>query len=300
MSLFQQSWKTTSWTFPDSLSVAYNALVDALPTLPQSPPQRLHRYALLAEQALAQAVANGDAIVFAGLMLCFRFLQMPVQRRRRKQQSNATTRNASKDVSFWHGPVPLYLSICFWNPVTQRALWPAVDQLLVQQFQYRDLPVAAMLASLDVAYFVGSAVWHRFLGGAKNTIRNITHGRPSSSSSCGNHKPRQRGLVPRNDVEDDYRSQQVVCPIDAALDAQKQNRNYKDASLYAFIDKCQAAKQQLNHVHDPLQARTEKLARIRADSRPRGRLGLTPAKLKALRSSLTPTRTVAGDGTTES
>lgn len=234
-------------------------------------PQKKKRDVYSHERAFELAIEHADALVCVGLILWFRLSRRRSETRTKVEKSQQY--NTTK--SWRQGPVPLYVSIAFWHPYVQMTLWPCVDAIVPY-----NIPVRQIFGSLDLSYFVGFAVWHRFLGGAN-------HSRPNTATENNNPRRRRFRTVDSDDGKDDNVMDYNV------IEAYQQNRkrNFKDPSLYAFMDKCQQAKQNLRPVADPWTTRNEKLARLRqeAKAKPTGPLQLSEDKLQSIRQALTPT-----------
>jgi hypothetical protein len=114
--------------------------------------------------------------------------------------------------------------------------------------------------SPDLALFLGTALWFGFWRRG-----------PGGSGRGGNLRT--------GDPTDE-----------AELYQQKKERDFKDPSLYNFIDTCVETKKNLRKVEDPLKARKEKLKTIRQaqEAKPHGLLGLSPDFLKNSREGLRP------------
>ena len=200
-----------------------------------------------------------DAIVFASLAVWFQICSAKGTLARGGKQKNGRRG--------WKGsPFAFYTTIAFFHPYVQDFLWNKADAMLAQH----ELPVLAILSSLDLVYFVSTAIWHRFLRNDHyDKGLNETH----KHSSFSKQRP------PEVDTAD-------------PLYERKREMNFKDAKLYDFIDHCQAVKKQLRPVKDPLATRSEKLAKIRQEQRAKaaGPLKLTPGRLQELRAGLNKAR----------
>ena len=193
---------------------------------------------------------NLDLLLFVGWAVVFRCMSG-----QNRKQSTQSTRNRTEDhivKAWWNRPSALYLTLALCHPVVQKCFWPWLDARASFHIPVRDI-----LASLDTFYFWGSAVWYRFLW------KSPTLHQPPSPPP---------GTSPKD--ESDYQQRRAM--------------NFKDPSLYAFIEECQEAKRNLRPKKDPAMHRLKKLQEIRRaqNSQGDGFLNLTPGKLQTLRNSL--------------